>query len=283
MAEKNEGENLLAVILDINPSQASFLGQNPQRFTQWVDGALAFLNSHLCLNSNNEAALISAGSNSCSFLYPRQSEEVEHLPEATDGQFDGFRKVEFFVRTKLTQLVSAELQGPIVRQSLVAGGLCMALSLINRYLKEREGRKARILVLTASGAASAHYMNYMNGFFTAQRLGVPIDCCVLERDSGLLQQGSDITGGRYFRLDKIEKFLQVLVWLFLPDTALRSELGLPTPANVDYRAACFCHRQLVDVGFVCSVCLSIFCKFTPICSTCHTVFANMMVKKKKSK
>ena len=70
----------------------------------------------------------------------------------------------------------------------------MALSLINRYLKEREGRKARILVLTASGAASAHYMNYMNGFFTAQRLGVPIDCCVLERDSGLLQQGSDITG-----------------------------------------------------------------------------------------
>ena len=105
-----------------------------------------------------------------------------------------FLQVEYFVRTRLTQLVSAELQGPIVRQSLVAGGLCMALSLINRYLKEREGRKARILVLTASGAASAHYMNYMNGFFTAQRLGVPIDCCVLERDSGLLQQGSDITG-----------------------------------------------------------------------------------------
>merc|ERR1712037_553520 len=112
----------------------------------------------------------------------------------------------------------------------------------------------------------------MNGFFTAQRLGVPIDCCVLERDSGLLQQGSDITGGRYFRLDKIEKFLQYLTWLFLPDTALRSELGLPTPANVDYRAACFCHRQLVDIGFVCSVCLSIFCRFNPVCTTCHSVF-----------
>ena len=87
-----------------------------------------------------------------------------------------------------------ELHGPIVRQSLVAGGLCMALSYINRYLNEREGRKARILVLTAFGASSSHYMNYMNAFFTAQRLGVPIDTCVLERDSGLLQQGSDITG-----------------------------------------------------------------------------------------
>ena len=115
-----------------------------------------------------------------------------------------YLQVEYFVRTRLTQLVSAELQGPIIRQSLVAGGLCLALSLINRYLKEREGRKARILVLTASGAASAHYMNYMNGFFTAQRLGVPIDCCVLERDSGLLQQGSDITGINFGLLFKPE-------------------------------------------------------------------------------
>ena len=41
---------------------------------------------------------------------------------------------------------------------------------------------------------------------------------------------------------------------------------------LSFRAACFCHRQLIDVGFVCSVCLSIFCKFSPICTTCHTVF-----------
>lgn len=282
MAESEAG-NLLVVVLDSNPSQVSFLGQNPTRFTQWIDGTLAFLNSYLCLSQTNEAALISAGSSACTFLYPRPSEELDQLPEAVDGQFEGFRKVEYYVRTRLTQLVSAELQGPIVRQSLVAGGLCMALAFINRYLSERDGRKARILVLTASGAASAHYMNYMNAFFTAQRLGVPIDACVLERDSGLLQQGSDITGGRYFRLEKIEKFLQLLVWLYLPDTALRFQLGLPTPVNVDYRAACFCHRQLVEVGFVCSVCLSIFCQFTPICSTCHTVFANMVKKRSKTK
>ena len=90
--------------------------------------------------------------------------------------------------------MNQDLQGAIVRQSLVAGGLCMALSYINRYFRQREGRKGRILVLTASGSTSFHYMNYMNAFFTAQRLGVPIDTCVLECDSGLLQQGADITG-----------------------------------------------------------------------------------------
>ena len=58
--------------------------------------------------------------------------------------------------------------------------------------------------------------------------------------------------------------------------------------QVDYRAACFCHRQLIDIGFVCSVCLSIYCKFSPICTTCDTKFkmpsvSGISKKKKKWK
>ena len=45
-------------------------------------------------------------------------------------------------------------------------------------------------------------------------------------------------------------------WVFLPDAEQRSQLVLPPPAHVDYRAACFCHRNLIEIGYVCSVCLS---------------------------
>jgi hypothetical protein len=31
---------------------------------------------------------------------------------------------------------------------------------------------------------------------------------------------------------------------------------------------CFCHKKTIDLGFVCSVCLSIFCQFSRECSTC---------------
>lgn len=44
--------------------------------------------------------------------------------------------------------------------------------------------------------------------------------------------------------------------MFLPDCEQRSQLVLPPPAHVDYRAACFCHRNLIEIGYVCSVCLS---------------------------
>lgn len=43
---------------------------------------------------------------------------------------------------------------------------------------------------------------------------------------------------------------------FLPDRYSRNFLNLPTQDQVDFRAACFCHKQIVDIGFVCSVCLS---------------------------
>lgn len=29
---------------------------------------------------------------------------------------------------------------------------------------------------------------------------------------------------------------------------------------VDFRVVCFCYRNVVDMGFVCSICLSIFCE-----------------------
>jgi len=43
---------------------------------------------------------------------------------------------------------------------------------------------------------------------------------------------------------------------FIPDTATRRHLVPPTQINVDFRAACFCHKNVVDIGFVCSICLS---------------------------
>lgn len=43
---------------------------------------------------------------------------------------------------------------------------------------------------------------------------------------------------------------------FLPPPAIRKVLAVPTQDRVDFRAACFCHKNIVDIGFVCSVCLS---------------------------
>ncbi|KAL6248242.1 RNA polymerase II transcription factor B subunit 4 [Rhinocladiella similis] len=70
-----------------------------------------------------------------------------------------------------------------------------------------------------------------------------------------------------------QAFLTYLLLSFLPSPTTRSRhLILPTRIDVDFRAACFCHRNVVSVGFVCSICLSIFCSVPENgdCLTCGT-------------
>ncbi|KAK4190209.1 RNA polymerase II transcription factor B subunit 4 [Podospora australis] len=52
-------------------------------------------------------------------------------------------------------------------------------------------------------------------------------------------------------------------------------LVTPSADTVDFRAACFCHRNVVDTGFVCSICLCIFCEVPEggECLTCGTTLA----------
>ncbi|KAK2766895.1 RNA polymerase II transcription factor B subunit 4 [Arachnomyces sp. PD_36] len=124
------------------------------------------------------------------------------------------------------------------------------------------GLQSRILIISVSSSTgSAHqYIPIMNCIFACQRLHIPIDVCKLSGDAVFLQQASDATKGIYMPLSEPRGLLQYLMMAFLPDQRSRKHLILPTRIDVDFRAACFCHRKVVDIGFVCSICLSIFCE-----------------------
>lgn len=115
---------------------------------------------------------------------------------------------------------------------------------------------SRILIISVSGDLANQYIPVMNSIFAAQRKHIPIDILKLAGDTVLLQQASDATGGVYMKPERPEGILQYLMMGFLPDATARRVLVMPSAGGVDFRAACFCHRKVVDVGFVCSVCLS---------------------------
>lgn len=158
--------------------------------------------------------------------------------------------------------------------------------------------RSRILLISASPSTDlAHqYIPIMNAIFACQRLSIPIDILQLpirtlssSSDSTVfLQQAADATHGIFIPAqlaptnndsnDVLKKtasqaFLTYLLTAFLPDPTTRHKhLVLPTRIDVDFRAACFCHRRIVSTGFVCSICLSIFCEVPPNaeCLTCGT-------------
>ncbi|XP_076452640.1 general transcription factor IIH subunit 3-like isoform X2 [Babylonia areolata] len=290
--------SLLVLVVDTNPVWWGSRGQDAQlQLSECIDTALVFANAHLMLSHSNKLAVIAAHSDTSHFLYPvRQDDQTQMETDsgdaptsARDGKYELFSQVEGIVKHATKQLVLKNLEGEVSPNSVVAGALAMALCYIHRLEKEctiGEKLSSRILVLKGAEDNPSQYMNFMNAVFTAQKQNVVIDACVLEKDSGLLQQACDISGGIYLKVPQETALLQYLLWLFLPDPTVRSKLTLPPRAQVDYRAACFCHRHLIDIGYVCSVCLSIFCMFSPICSTCQTTFKILgppKSAKKKSK
>lgn len=233
-------------------------------------------------------------------------------PTAYGGKYRPFRLVEDVLLRNLATLLNTTDPATVksTTSTMVAGALTLALSYINRQngaLVESSGGPpnaadsapanpgsraadannknllhSRILFISVSPSQDlAHqYIPIMNAIFACQRLSIPIDVCQIPTPNApptsavFLQQASDATKGIYIHLGPATSggLLQYLMMAFLPSQSSRLHLVLPTRVDVDFRAACFCHRRVVDIGFVCSICLSIFCSVPENgdCLTCGT-------------
>ncbi|KAF2987539.1 hypothetical protein EK904_013212, partial [Melospiza melodia maxima] len=283
-----------------------------------IDAVMVLGNSHLLMNRTNKLAVIASHTQESRFLYPGKRWAAadpfgeggpsmeSNCSGSKDGKYELLTAINDAIAEEIKDLMTKSKEKKILRlicrigkhtcivnelqksdmkgqqtETLLAGSLAKALC-------SNQEIKSRILVIKAAEDSALQYMNFMNVIFAAQKQSILIDACVLDSDSGLLQQACDITGGIYLKVPHMPSLLQYLLWVFLPDQEQRSQLVLPPPVHVDYRAACFCHRNLIEIGYVCSVCLSIFCNFSPICSTCETAFKIslppvMKAKKKKLK
>ncbi|KAF3936274.1 hypothetical protein ABW19_dt0206804 [Dactylella cylindrospora] len=232
-------------------------------------------------------------------LTPERQKEVN---TRNASKYRVFRLLEDEVRGSYGRLIKntkAETVSRNLQASALSGALSLALTYINRICFGGGGGRAnvaagdekskvnmaggrvddtgrtmhaKILVVSVTPDPAMQYIPIMNSVFAAQRLKIPIDVCKLRDTTVFLQQAADATGGVYIEPEHPMGLLQYLMMGFLPDHLSRQSLILPTKVDVDFRAACFCHKKVLDVGFVCSICLSIFCDppENAICITCDT-------------
>lgn len=264
----------LVVIVDCSPSPITSSAQ----YLQWLDSIITFCNSHLMIEEKNELTVIGSSETSNRILIcTKDGVQASDCNLTQSGQFEKFSFITNALRDGIVNLVSNAKQSKKQQTSecMLAEALGIALCRINRI----KIKLSRVLVLSCSmqvGCFSSQYMNLMNAFFAAQKISVSIDGCVYMKDDfksgSILEQGCSLTGGHFLNVPQISRTLECLLSIFLPDESLRESLLLPDKRQATHRAACFCHRNIIDIGYVCSVCLSIFCTFSPICSTCHTHF-----------
>ncbi|GAA5891708.1 hypothetical protein JCM8208_007377 [Rhodotorula glutinis] len=295
MAAQGVTGDLLCLIIDLNPAAWAQSAQPGPSSTdslsleQALDHALVFCNAHLALRHENQLAVFAAAPGLSRQLF---SSHLSPTTASTSAPSDSniyqqFRIVDERVTQGVKDLMRELPDDPPPGANLV-GALSMALCHINRlnatdtFSSSAASRKARprIVVLSVTQDSSAQYVPIMNCIFTAQKNNIEIDVCkVFGPDAVFLQQACHLTSGAYYKLERRAALLQYLLVGFLPGATAHKNLMQPRQEHVDLRAACFCHRRIVDIGYVCSVCLSIFCSPLPVCSTCRTKFPMSTLKR----
>ncbi|KAN0035329.1 hypothetical protein ACTA71_004594 [Dictyostelium dimigraforme] len=261
----------------INTSKNNYIG-----FNKFLEHFMVFINAYLMLNQENQLSIICSKIGESSFIFPlsttdqyQQEQEEQQLNENGEPLPPVNKTIQGQILDKLQKLdlEIKDVHSDILSSSFSAS-MSMALCYINRIKRETPTIKPRIMVFNISPDVSSQYISVMNCIFSSQKQSIPVDSCILSQsDSTFLQQASHLTSGIYLKPQKQELLSQYLLTTFLLDTLSRKSLAYPTLRSVDYRASCFCHKKIVDIGYVCSVCLSIFCGHSSSCSTCGTKFS----------
>ena len=115
-----------------------------------------------------------------------------------------------------------------------------------------------VVVFEMSRPRSTDYLGYLKCMSYAHTRGIPVHAFSLHK-SMLLKMCSEGTGGMFLESPSLSSLFQLL--------------GNFTNTRGAYSMSCLCCSKSVSVGFVCPVCLSVFCKFIPVCKKCKTKFS----------
>ncbi|KAG6831692.1 hypothetical protein H0H92_008335 [Tricholoma furcatifolium] len=275
----------LSVVLDLSPTQWNL---SPLPLNIFLAQLLAFLNAHIASKHENTLAVFGAFPGKSVTLYSSTDPAQNKVPidansyppfRSVDSTIVT-RIMEEFDEQGQPNEEGACVILPSFRLATDMPPFSTELSNVNRITLPTPANSKhpdallpailpdpRILILSVSPDLSTSYIPIMNSIFSAQKLAscfpsdhetlishppfqkLTIDVCqIYGPDSVFLQQAAHLTGGSYIFLERRDALLQYLMMSFLSPPSIRKVLSVPTQDKIDFRAACFCHKTIVDIG-----------------------------------
>lgn len=126
-------------------------------------------------------------------------------------------------------------------------------------LVQKEKKESSKIVFFSPGHVS---LNFIKCAFTARKLNIDVDCIIPHE--GFISQISDVLKRPAFCISSDESLFEYLLGI------LSMDFGKIPRKNV--RRFCICHSKEITTGYLCPICLGLYCKFVPLCKHCKTRF-----------
>lgn len=180
--------------------------------------------------------------------------------------------VQHYTHTVLNKLlefikhISQDKTPPKTNVSAIDKALANALC----YLNRSKASFKRVLIFSVSPDDPSLFHSLMNSIFAARHTHITIDSIMISADSSLssifLNQAAIITKGIYLEPNHPKYIAQYLY--NIPLTSIREITQIPLIKSLDFKVKAIDTNNLVDHGFLCPICLSIFEEQIEKCPRC---------------
>ncbi|KAH9385151.1 transcription initiation factor TFIIH subunit 3 [Nematocida major] len=126
-------------------------------------------------------------------------------------------------------------------------------------LVQKEKKESCKIVFFSSGNIS---LNFIKCAFTARKLDIHVDCIVPFESA--VSQISDVLRRPAFCTSSGDSLFEYLLGIL--------SLGLGRVSKTSAHRLCICHSKEITIGYLCPICLGLYCKFVPLCKHCKTRF-----------
>lgn len=243
--------------------------------TDIVASVALFINASILLHQDNHIAIVIGFPDGSSELVYTSSKHNISIHKSLESSVEKAFTIFLAILQEYQDSTTNSIKEPLLNRPL-SMGLCYINRIIKKTALGETGIQKRILAITPKAPSPKEMVQLTKITFAAAKSDVSIDVLDLSlTGSTLLVQLANETGGIFLQPNYIdaESISQYLFSLYLPDMRTRKLLAPPNQPSLDLRAPCFCHGdRLVDIGWTCSVCLSVFCldKKSNRCQTCSS-------------
>lgn len=270
MASERE---VVLLAIDMNPIAWTSVNEADDiTLKEFLDQIFAFITQMVLSDVFQIAPIVAYHQKGAKFLFPEPDKAMDVVTGRL--QANNLDEMKLYCETVLQNLHEFITEGAEADVGDLSGvrldvALALALCHMNRYPPDT---KKRILVLTRSRDATAYFESTMNAIFAAHRIGVVIDSLMIKLESSLfLNQAALLTGG--FSLSVVTRPRCLIQYMLsIPPLPIRDLIAMEKVKAVESRTPAVNEpTHMIDMGFMCPVCLSVFedtGKPLWVCSVC---------------
>ena len=271
----------LSILLDLNSLGWVSLRQRQQNLESSkkfdIDNLIEIItfiiNTHKLQNNQNFQSLFIFDEKISNLIFPITK---EHQNMLSSFSFSDIKKSIYSSILKYLQYKT-----PLkTKHSKFVSVFYRSICLINKQKKihQKKTITSKILILLNSNIKEEHCFNMMNCVQAAKSLHITIDAFVLSKSKkqNYLTQACSKTKGLYLPMSFIDdSIIEYFLTAYLIGNESRKYFKLPYLTIASFEAACYCHKKIIQTGWVCSSCLAIYCESQGKRGSCFCQFCGV--------